>query len=516
MKNENFEGIEALDKAMVGVDRLDRAVSSTMGAAGRNAAYREYGRPITTNDGISIARKMNPEIEIEAFGKDYVEQAAQKTDEEAGDGTSTAICLTSAMMRFGVEKIKEGVNPMKLRREMSASVDKIIHQLKEKSIPVSTDEELFNIANISMEDEKIATLIKDSFKRVGLDGRVIVDESSDSDVKKEEYDGMRFDRGIMHDEFITDIHKQETVLEDIYILVSDKKLSMIMDIFPLWESLMAKGIRYLLVMCDTFSGELLATADKNARKGIFLMVPVRKPHSKELMQDVATIVGATAITESMGINQLDASHFEFLGKAKRVIVGKENTLIIGGEGKKEKIEERVASIRKQLETAENYEKKVLDDRLAKLTKGVVIIKVGGPTTAMMKYTKKKVDDAVNATKAAMEEGIVIGGGKTLYELASTPAENEGDSVVKRALMEPIKWIIKNSGEDAELILEHLETGEVFDVRKMEVSKDPMKDGIIDPTKVERCALKNATEQAALLLTTQTIICDIPEKKEDVV
>lgn len=512
MKNEVLFGEAMFDRVVPGMDKLHQAVSNTIGASGGNAAFRKHSIPMITNDGISIADRLNLEDEAESIGADLLRQAAKRTDEEAGDGTSTSIMLGHAMVKEGIKRIKDGANPMKLKREMDVAAKEIVEEIKAKSIAITTDEQLFHVANISMENPEIATIVRDAVKRSGPDGTVIVDESTGIKIEKEEIDGLRFDRGYISPYMINDFEKMECVLENVHVLVTDKNLNANNDVFSLFKSLVEKHkIGKLLVIADDVSGEVLASiiASRKQPNG-FHVVAVKKPHYAESLEDIAILTGAEALTKDKNIEAFTEAHILSLGLAKKIIVTKDSCVIVGA-GDKAKIDERISSIKKQIETAENYEKHKLKDRLAKLVGGVVIIKVGAPTEAEMKYLKLKIDDSVNATKAAVEEGIVIGGGRALYDMSLVKPKTDGEAIIRKACGLPMRKIIENTGENADVVLKDLRLGEVFNARLCEVSTDPIADGIIDPTKVERCALMNATSFASMFLTTQCAIIDLPEE-----
>lgn len=503
--NEVLFGAEALNSLKKGMDIVQRAVSPTLGASGSNVVYRRWNDPLITNDGVSIAKEIHLENGTEAMGADLIKQAAEKTNDEAGDGTSTAVELTHAMATEGMKKIVEGKNPMKLKKEMEVAYKKISQEII--PIPVKSDEDLFNIANISMENPEIAKIVSEAVKEVGPDGMVTVEESSGFTIEKEKFEGLTFEHGYISPYMITNPAKMEAILEDVYILASDKKFMLIKDLFALMEELAKRGVRQLVVICETMEAEMLSTAIANRMKGTFHIVAVKKPFNKDMLEDIAVLTGAKTVTEEKGIKELTASHYDYLGKAKKVIVTRDSCSIIGGSGDFEKLQERIESVREELSKAEGYEKDKLKERLAKLTGGYINIKVGAPTEAEMKYLKLKVDDAVNATRAAMEEGIVIGGGRTLYDVSLGKAETDGEEVIRYACGQPIRRIIENSGEVADQILGTLGKGQVWNALTNEISVDPYKDGIIDPAKVERCALKNAASLAAIFLTTHAAIIE---------
>ena len=514
MKNYVIFGKDMHDKLMKGIKILYDAVSNTIGASGKNATFRRQSIPMVTNDGISIADRLNLESEEEALGADLLRQAAKRTDDEAGDGTSTAITLGYAMVTEGLKKIEAGANPMRLKREIEASSKKVIEKIKEKSRPISSDEELYNIANISVEDPEIAKLVRDAVKRAGIDGTVIVDESTGITIEKEEIDGLRFDKGYISPYMVTNPETMQCVMENVRVLVTDKHLNSNRDMMGLLEELGRQKVAQLLIIADDVSGELLATfiANRMLPNG-FHAVCVKKPYYKEQLEDIAILTGANALTADKGITEFIPMHWNDLGTAKKIIVSKDSCVIVGTDKPevKNKVEERIKSIKNDITQAETYEKHKLKERLAKLVGGVVIIKVGAPTEADMKYRKLKIDDSVNATKAAMEEGVVIGGGRVLYDISREITENEGDAIVKKACGMPIRKIIENAGESADVIINQLKDGEVFNALTCTISTDPMKDGIIDPTKVERSAMANAASFASLFLSTHCAIIDIPEK-----
>lgn len=513
MSNKVLFEESSIDALTKGMSIVHKAVSKTMGASGGNVIFRENGKVSITNDGVTIAKRINLEDEAEAMGADYLKQAAERSNEEAGDGTTTAIVLAYHMAMEGLRKIKGGINPMRLRREMNESLKKIVEKIKNSSRQVETDEELFNIANISVEDKGIATIVRDAVKRAGPDGTVIVDESTGTIIEKEEIDGLKFDRGYISPYMVTNPNKMEAVLHDIHILITDKNLNLLNDFFPLWENINSRGIKKLLIIAEDVSGEVLASmiASRFEKTSNFLTVCVKRPYNADMLDDIAVLTGAIPLTTDKGISKLDETHFNCLGMAKKVVVTKDSTLIIGGGGNKEKIDERITSIKNELKTAENYEKIQLKHRLAKLIGGVVIIKVGAPTEADMKYLKRKVDDAVGATQAAMEEGIVVGGGRMLYDISLETPENDGDAVIKYACGQCIRTIINNAGEDSDKILSQLKEGEIFNAFTGTISSDPIKDGIVDPAKVERCSLTNAVSFASTFLTSHGSIIEIPEK-----
>lgn len=519
MKNTPIFDAELFDSHMKGMEIVHRAVSGTIGAAGRNVIMRKYGKPYITNDGVSTAEKITLVDEAQAVGADLIKQAAHRTDEEAGDGTSTAIMLSYAMVVEGYKKIKSGVNPMRLKREMELGLNVILKELKDQARPVSSDEELLNVANISVENPEIAMIVRDAVKKAGVDGTVVVDESTGLTIEKQEVDGLSFDKGYISPYMVTDAEKMEAVLTDplgVHILITDKHLNMNNEAFKLLEGLSKKGVKQLLIISEDVSGELLSTAIANRMQGRFHVVCVKKPFFKETLSDIAVVTGGELLTAEKGISEFTEEHIPMLGRAKKIVVSKDKCSIIDGFGSRALIEERIKAIKTEMEGAESYEKGKLKDRLARIVGGVVIIKVGAPTEADMKYKKLKIDDAVNATRAAMEEGIVIGGGRTLFNISEVKAATEGEGVIRKACQSPIAKIIENAGEDANKILNQIRGNptSVFNALTGTVTDDPIRDGIIDPVKVERCALVNAVSFASIFLTAHCSLVDVPEKGQE--
>ena len=514
MKNKVLFGKEAIAEMKKGIDIVYEAVSGTLGASGKNAIYRSfYSRnPMTTNDGVSIAKMIDLEDEAQALGADLIKQAAQRSNDEAGDGTTTSVVLAKALIDEGLKKIEQGVNPMILRKEMQEAGKKIIKKLKEKAKKIETDNDIFNIANISMENPEIAQIVVDSVKKVGENGTVLVEESNRLTIEKEEIEGIKFDKGFLTPFMITDSRTQESVLNDVDVLVTDKMFSMNSDIFLLLEEISKRGINQLFVICENIQGELLASLIANRMAGKFLCVAVQRPNDPDVLEDIAILTNAKTITQNAVSGQLVPMHYNYLGKAKKVVVTKDSTLIVGGYGKKEDIDNRVKSISNEIkETDSQYKKGLLKERMAKLVGGIVILKVGAPTEAEMKYLKLKVDDAVASTRAAIEEGIVVGGGRALYDISQEKPLNSGEEVVYNACKQPIKKIIENAGFDPDTILKDTEAGVVFNALTYKTTKNPIKDGIVDPAKVERCALENAISVASTFITNGCAIVDVEDK-----
>jgi chaperonin GroEL len=521
MKNKILFGKD-MDKAKKGMDVVHQAVASTMGAAGKNGIFRsDYsGRPVSSNDGITIARKTNLEDEAEAMGAEFLTQAAEHTNEEAGDGTTTAIVLAHAMVEKGLEKVrgkkvlgfnvKKGVNAMVLKKQMQESVKDIVERIKTIATPIETDEQLFNIANISMENPEIAQIIADSVKKVGENGSVRVDESNIVGVQREDIDGMKFDKSYVTPYMISNLNTMESILEDVHVLVTDKSFQMNNDLLPLLEELNKRSIKKLFIICSGMSGEILSTVIKNRMDRKFFCVAVDKPFDEDVMEDIAIFTGAENVTNQKFPTSITAQHINYLGQAKKIIVDKNSTLIIGGAGKTEAIEERIEAIKKDIKESDgSLAKDKLKQRLARLVGKVVFLKVGAHTEADMKYLKLKVDDAVASTRAALEEGVVIGGGRTLYDISQEIALNDGDEVIKYACSMPMKTIMKNAGFTGKV-----GDGQVFNALTGKITFTPFEDGIVDPAKVERCALENAVSMAGNYIASDFIFVDVPNKKDE--
>ena len=500
-----------------GIDIACDAVAPTLGAAGRNSIYRSfYSRnPIGTNDGISILKEINLEDEALQMGVDMVKQSSSRTNDEVGDGTTSAVLLAKSMVDKGLKVIKStwfkrGVSPMILKGQIKDAVNELVQKIKDKAKKIDTDEDMFHIANLSMENEEIAKLVVSAVKKAGENGTVLVEESTGMEIKKEEVEGLKFEKGYIAPFMVTNPLTMEATLNNVSILITDKSLNMNQDLFPLIEELNKQGEKQILIICEGMQGELLTSIFANRQRGTFHAVVVQKPADSEILDDIAILTGGEALTASNTSGYFNASHVKQLGKASKVIITKDSTLIIGGAGDKKKISERVFSLKADILVATGYKKEMLKERLAKLVGGVVIIKVGAPTEAEMKYLKLKIDDAVAATRAAVEEGIIMGGGKTLYEFSQAKPKNAGEEVVFYACQQPIKQIIKNAGFNPRKEIKKLGKGEVWDALKCAVCKDPYKEGLVDPAKVERCCLENAASFAGLFLSCFCVLVDNPQ------
>jgi chaperonin GroEL len=512
MSNEIYFGDESRSKVKVGIDIAYQAVAPTLGAAGRNVIYRTfYSRnPVGSNDGISILKELNIADEATQMGIDLIRQSSERTNTEAGDGTTTTVILAKAMIDKGLELIKDKkINPMILRKQINEAIKKVVIEIKKRHIDISSDEDIFNIANLSVENPGLAKMVVEAVKKAGENGDVLVEESSGMEITKEEVDGLTFGKGFISPYMMNNPITMGAELTDVLVLVTDKTMNMNQDLFPLLDEVNKKGIKQLLIICENVQGELLSSIIANRMKGQFNCVVVQKPDS-DTLEDIALITRAECLTSDKLTGFFTANHFFSLGKAKKVLVSKDSTLIVGGYADEDKVKDRIENLKREIKTANGYKKDALKERLAKLVGGIVTIKVGAPTEAEMKYLKMKIEDAVAATRAALEEGIVIGGGKSLYEIGDKEAHNPGEEVIYYACQQPIRQIIENAGYNPDEEIPKLKDGEVWDSLNCEVCSDPIKKGLIDPAKVERCSLENAASSAALFLTSFATIVEIPE------
>src|SRR5881296_204450 len=509
-----------------GVNQLADAVKITLGPKGRNVVLdKKFGSPTITKDGVTVAKEIDLKDPLENMGAQMVREVASKTSDTAGDGTTTATVLAQAMYREGARNVVAGANPMDIKRGIEKSVEAITGELKKMSKPVSGSM-IAQVGTISANhDETIGRIIAEAMDKVGKDGVITVEEAKSIDTSLEVVEGMQFDRGYLSPYFVTNPERMEVVLEDAVVLIHEKKLSVMKDMLPLLEQVARAG-KPLLILAEDLEGEALATLVVNKLRGTLACCAVKAPgfgdRRKAMLEDIATVTGGKAITEDLGI-KLENLKLADLGKAKKVVVDKDNTTIIEGGGKTSAIEGRIKQLRMQIEeTTSDYDREKLQERLAKLAGGVAIIKVGAATETEMKERKARVEDALNATRAAVEEGIVPGGGVALLRAATaldhlklSGDEATGASIVRRALEEPIRRIVENAGLEGSVVVEKVKAASAptqgFDAERNEYV-DMMKAGIIDPTKVERIALQNAASIAALLLTTEALITDVPEKE----
>ena len=511
-----------------GVNQLANTVKVTLGPKGRNVVLdKKYGAPLITNDGVTIAKEIELDDPFENMGAQLVKEVSTKTNDVAGDGTTTATVLAQAMIREGIKNVAAGANPMIMRRGMSKAIDKAVESIKANSIKVNGKEDIAKVAAISANDDMVGSLIADAMEKVSNDGVITVEESKTTGTNLSVVEGMQFEKGYISPYMVTDTDKMEAVMDDTYILITDKKISNIQEILPVLEQIVQQG-KKLVIIADDVEGDALTTLVLNKLRGTFQCVAVKAPgygdKRKEMLRDIAILTGGEVITEELGL-ELKEVELEQLGKARQVKVEKDKTIIVDGAGSKELLAERIKQIKNELaKTESEYDKEKLQERLAKLVGGVAVIEVGAATEVEMKEKKLRIEDALAATRAAVEEGIVAGGG-TAYVNAITAVEEllstvEGDEktgvkTVLMALEEPLKQIALNAGLEGSVILDKVKTSEVgigFDALN-EKYVDMKKEGIIDPTKVTRSALQNAASIASMVLTTESLVADKPEENK---
>jgi chaperonin GroEL len=522
----NEESRRALQR---GVNKLADAVRVTLGPKGRNVVLdKKFGAPLITNDGVTIAKEIELEDPYENMGAQLVKEVATKTHDVAGDGTTSGTVLAQAMIREGLKNVTSGANPMFIKRGIEKAVAKVVEELKKLAIPVKGKEEIAQVATISANnDTVIGNLIAEAMEKVGRDGVITVEEAKSMDTTMEVVEGMQFDRGYVSPYFVTNSDRMEAVLEDAFLLIYDKKISSMKDLLPILEKVVQMG-RPLMIIAEDIEGEALATLVVNKLRGTLNVCAVKAPgfgdRRKAMLEDIAVLTGGQVISEEVGL-KLESIAITDLGRAKRVTIDKENTTIVEGTGKKADIDKRVGQIRKQIEqTDSDYDKEKLQERLAKLVGGVAIIKVGAATEVEMKEKKLRVEDALAATRSAVEEGIVPGGGVALLRTAdclkdlklATSDEQVGVTIVKRAMEEPIRQISENAGFEGSVVVNRVlsETNKSTGLNAATGEyTDLIKAGIVDPAKVVRSALQNAASISALLLTTECLVTDKPEKKD---
>ena len=520
-------GEDARKSLLEGVNKLADTVKVTLGPKGRNVVLdKSFGAPLITNDGVTIAKEIELEDKFENMGARLVKEVSTKTNDVAGDGTTTATVLAQSMIKEGVKNVAAGADPMAIKRGMDKAVDTAIEGLKEISSQVNGKEDIARVASISANNTEIGELIAEAMEKVSKDGVITIEESKTSNTELNVVEGMQFDKGYLSPYMATDTEKMEAVLDNPYILITDKKISNIQEILPLLESLMQESGK-LLIICDDMEGEALSTLILNKLRGVLNVVAVKAPgfgdKRKAMLQDIAVLTGGEVITSDLGLELKDTT-IEQLGSAKQVKVQKENTIIVDGAGDKQQIADRVAQIKAQInETKSDYDKEGLQERLAKIAGGVAVIGVGAATEVEMKDKKLRIEDALSATKAAVEEGIVAGGGTALLNVTSkvqklvdtlNDGEKLGAEIVLKALEEPAKQIARNSGLEPAVIVEKVKSekeGIGFDASS-ETYVDMKKAGIVDPTKVTRSALQNAASIASMVLTTESLVTDVPEEK----
>ncbi|HEM3683474.1 TPA: chaperonin GroEL [Streptococcus suis] len=514
---------DARESMVRGVDILADTVKVTLGPKGRNVVLEKaYGSPLITNDGVTIAKEIELEDHFENMGAKLVSEVASKTNDIAGDGTTTATVLTQAIVREGLKNVTAGANPIGIRRGIEAAVATAVEALKAQASPVSNKAEIAQVAAVSSRSEKVGEYISEAMERVGTDGVITIEESRGMETELDVVEGMQFDRGYLSQYMVTDNEKMVAELENPFILITDKKISHIQDILPLLESILQTN-RPLLIIADDVDGEALPTLVLNKIRGTFNVVAVKAPgfgdRRKAMLEDIAILTGGTVITEDLGLDLKDAT-IEALGQAAKVVVDKDGTTIVEGAGNPEAIANRVAVIKSQIEgTTSEFDREKLQERLAKLSGGVAVIKVGAATETELKEMKLRIEDALNATRAAVEEGIVAGGGTALVNVIDSVAKLEltgddetGRNIVLRALEEPVRQIAYNAGYEGSVIidkLKHSELGTGFNAATGEWV-NMMDAGIIDPVKVTRSALQNAASVASLILTTEAVVASKPE------
>lgn len=530
MAKEIVYGVEARNALLKGVDKLANTVKITMGPKGRNVVLdKKYGAPLITNDGVTIAKEIELECPLENMGAQLVKEVATKTNDAAGDGTTTATLLAQAFIREGMKNVAAGANPIIVRKGIQKAVDKAVETLKAHSQKVNGSEDIARVGTVSAGDEMIGALIADAMEKVTSDGVITVEESKSADTYSEVVEGMQFDRGYISPYMVTDTDKMEAVIDDALILITDKKISNIQEILPVLEQIAQSG-RKLVIIAEDVEGEALTTLVLNKLRGTFTCVAVKAPgfgdRRKEMLQDIAILTGGEVITSELGLELKDTTIAQ-LGRAKQVKINKENTIIVGGEGASEEIKARIAQIRAGIEsTTSDFDREKLQERLAKLAGGVAVIKVGAATETEMKEKKLRIEDALNATKAAVEEGIVPGGGTSYLNvipavkelLSSTEGDEKvGVSIVLKALEEPARQIAENAGFEGSVIVNQImssnKLGYGFNAYD-ETYVDMVEAGIVDPTKVARSALQNAASVAATVLTTEALVADKPDEKAD--
>jgi chaperonin GroEL len=512
-----------------GVNVLAEAVKATLGPKGRNVVIdKKFGSPTITKDGVTVAKEVDLQDKTENMGAQMIREVASKTSDVAGDGTTTATVLAQAIFREGLKNVTAGANPMALKRGIEQAVATVVEELRKLSKSTKDKKEIAQVATVAANNDKtIGNLIAEAMEKVGKDGVITVEEAKAMETALDVVEGMQFDRGYLSPYFVTDPERMETVFEDALILIHEKKISVMKDMLPLLEQVARSGKPFLMI-AEEVEGEALATLVVNKLRGTLACCAVKAPgfgdRRKAMLQDIATLTGGKALTEDLGI-KLENIKLDDLGKAKKVVVDKDNTTIVEGHGSAKEIEGRIKQIRAQIEeTTSDYDKEKLQERLAKLAGGVAVIKVGAATETEMKEKKARVEDALNATRAAVEEGIVPGGGvsllrasKALDHLKLSGDDATGASIVKRALEEPIRQIVENAGLEGSVIVEKVKAAtkpsQGFDAESHDYV-DMMEAGIIDPTKVERIALQNAASIASLLLTTEALIAELPEDKKE--
>lgn len=523
---------DARTKLKAGVDKLANAVKVTLGPKGRNVVIdKGFGAPIITKDGVSVAREVDLEDKIENIGAEMLKEVASKTNDIAGDGTTTATVLAQAMIGEGLKLVSSGVDPMEIRKGIEDKVSKMVSELKKLSKSISTKEEIAQVGSISANDKEIGKIIAEAMDSVGKDGVITVEEGQLFGVEKEIVEGMQFDKGYISPYMVTNPEKMISEYEDPFVLITDQKISSIQQVLPLLEKMAQAGKKDLVIIADEIEGEAMTTFVLNKLRGTFNVLGIKSPgfgdRKKALLEDIAIVTGARVISEELGI-KLESADFDDLGQARKIISTKEESTIIEGKGEAKDIKKRIEQIRTEIENADSdFDRDKLKERLAKLSGGVAIIKVGAATEAEMKEKKDRIEDALNATRAAVEEGVVPGGGLSLClaanafeELTGSKEKSIGARIVDNAILEPIKQIATNAGKDGSLILynimrEHRDGNKKIGYNAaLDKFEDLLEAGIVDPTKVVRSALENAASAAIMFLSTEAVIAEKPSNKED--
>jgi chaperonin GroEL len=521
----------AREKLKSGVDKLADTVKITLGPKGRNVILdRGFGSPTITNDGVTIAKEIELEDKVENLGAEIVKEVAEKTNDVAGDGTTTAVVLAQALINEGLQLVAAGVDPLALKRGIEKGVKKVVETLKKMSKQITTKEEIAQVATIAAEDEELGKLIAEVMEEVGKDGVITVEESKTFGIQKEIVKGLQFDRGYISPYMVTNAERMEAIFENPYILITDKKIASLQEMLPVLEKVAQTGKKELVIIADEVEGDALATLLVNKLRGIFNTLAVKTPgfgdRRKEVLQDIATVTGGQVISEEVGL-KLENIQLNQLGQARKVVAAKENTTIIEGKGKKEEIEARIKQIKKELEVNESqFDKEKLQERLAKLVGGVAVIKVGAATEIEQRAKQHKTEDALSATRAAVEEGIVTGGGVALLRAAESLDEIKMEEdkffaiyvkeMLKKALEYPIRRIAINAGIDEGVVVNKVKENKTsfgFNAQTMEY-QDLMQAGIVDPTKVVRSALQNAASAATMFLTAAAVVAEKPEEKKE--
>lgn len=529
MAKQIFYNEEARKKIKAGVDKLADAVTITLGPKGRNVVLGgSYGGPTITNDGVTIAKEIELEDSVENMGAEIVKQVAEKANEVAGDGTTTATLLAQTLIREGLKNVTAGTNPLAIKRGLEKSADVVISELKKMSKKIDTEEKYAQVATISAENEELGKLIASTIAEIGVDGPVSIEESQKLGIEKEIVKGLQYDEGYVSPYMVTDPERMEAVLDNPYILITDKKISAIKEILPILEKVIESGKKDILVIAEEFEGEALATVIVNKLRGTFNLIATKTPgfgdRKKDMLEDIAIVTGGKVISSDLGL-KLEDIDLDMLGQARRVVVTKDNTIITEGKGDKENIEARIKQIKAQIvNTKSDFDKEKMQERLGKLSSGVAIIKVGAATEVEQKARKHKVEDALASTRAAIEEGIVPGGGtallrcqKVLDELELEGEEQVGVEIMKRTLEEPIRKIAENAGKDGAVIaseVKKLSFEEGYDALNNKFV-NMYESGIVDPTKVVRSCVQNSLSAASMLLTTECVVAEIKEEKPDI-